>query len=403
MRNVARPVRVCRIIGRLNIGGPARHAILLTDGLRARGYETVLVAGQEGPDEGTLRDLAAEKGVAPMLLPELGREVRPGRDLIALAKLVRLIQRLRPDIVHTHTAKAGALGRVAAKLAGAPILVHTFHGHILHGYFSRGTTGLFLAIERHLGRLSTKILTVSEGQRVELLGLQIGTPNTVDVMPLGLELDRFLHPDLRRGEIRQQFGASPDTALVGIVARLVPIKDHGTFLAAAADLCRRRSNIRFLVVGDGELRSTLERQAGALGLGACVHFLGWRRDLEPIYADLDLVVLSSRNEGTPACLIEAMAAGLPVVATRVGGVPDLVVDEKTGSLVPPGDPGALSRAIEALLCDPDRRREMGRLAREAVYPKYSDAALIDRMDDLYSSLLATRTDDDRGTTRGTRR
>jgi glycosyltransferase involved in cell wall biosynthesis len=394
---MGRPVRVCRIIGRLNIGGPARHAILLTDGLRARGYETVLVAGREGPEEGTLRDLAAERGLPALFLHELGREVRPGRDFIALAKLVRLIRRLRPDIVHTHTAKAGALGRVAAKLAGAPILIHTFHGHILHGYFSRGATGLFLAIERQLGRLSTKILTVSEGQRLELLGLRIGTPDTLDVMPLGLELDRFLHAGLRRGEIRHELGAAPETALVGIIARLVPIKDHGTFLEAAAKLCRHRSNVRFLVVGDGELRSALERQAGALGLGARVHFLGWRRDLEPIYADLDLVVLSSRNEGTPASLIEAMAAGIPVVATRVGGVPDLVADEKTGSLVPPGDPGALSRAIETLLCDPDRRREMGRLAREAVYPKYSDAALIDRMDDLYSSLLAARTDEDRMT------
>lgn len=387
---MARPVRICRVIGRLNIGGPARHAILLTDGLRARGYETVLVAGQEAPHEGTLRDLAAEKGIAATFLPELGREIRPGRDLMALAKLVRLMQRLRPDIVHTHTAKAGALGRVAAKLAGAPILVHTFHGHILHGYFSRGTTGVFLAIERQLGRLSTKILTVSEGQRLELLRRRIGRPETVEAMPLGLELDGLLQPSRRRGELRRHLGVSPDAALIGIIARLAPIKDHGTFLEAAADLYRRRSHVRFLIVGDGELRSTLEQRVTALGLGPCVHFLGWQRDLEPIYADLDLVVLSSRNEGTPACLIEAMAAGLPVVATRVGGVPDLVADEKTGLLVPPGDAAALSQAIEVLLGDANRRHEMGRLGREAVFPKYSDAALIDRMDDLYSSLLATR-------------
>ncbi len=398
---MADPVRVCRIIGRLNIGGPARHAILLTDGLRARGYETVLVAGREGPQEGTLRDLAAEKGIATTLLPELGRDVRPGRDLMALAKLVQLMKRLRPDIVHTHTAKAGALGRVAAKLAGAPILVHTFHGHILHGYFSRGTTRVFLAIERRLGRLSTKILTVSEGQRLELLRLGIGTPNTVEVMSLGLELDRFLQLSRRRGEVRRQLGLALDTALVGIIARLVPIKDHVTFLEAAADVHRRRPNVRFLIVGDGELRSTLEQRTRTQGLGACVHFLGWQRDLEPIYADLDLVVLSSRNEGTPMCLLEAMAAGLPLVATRVGGIPDLVADEKTGLLVPPGDPAALSQAIEALLCDANRRFEMGQLAREAVYPKYSDTALIDRMDDLYCSLLATRIGADGRTTRGT--
>ena len=394
------PVRICRIIGRLNIGGPAIHAILLTQGLRDRGYETLLVAGREGPQEGNLRDLAAEKRVEPLFIPELGREVRPDRDLVALWKLVRLLRRQRPDIVHTHTAKAGALGRVAAKLAGVPTVLHTFHGHILHGYFSRGITRLFLGVERRLARLSTKILTVSEGQRRELLRLRIGRPETVGVMPLGLELDGLLRSDLRRGEIRRRLGASPEAPLVGIVARLVPIKDHSTFLQAAADLHRYRSDVRFLIVGDGELRPALEQQARALGLDERVHFLGWQRDLEPIYADLDLVVLSSLNEGTPVSLIEAMAAGLPVVATRVGGIPDLVADGKTGLLVPPQDCKALIRAMEMLLGNAERRREMGRLGREAVYPMYSDAALIDRMDRLYSSLLAPRFDDPSNACRG---
>ena len=380
-------VRICRIIGRLNIGGPAIHAILLTEGLRSRGYETLLVSGQEGPGEGSLRDRAVQKGLAPLFLPELGRELRPGRDLTALLKLVRLLRQQQPEIVHTHTAKAGALGRIAAKIAGIPIVVHTFHGHVMHGYFSRRVTRLFLAIERRLAMASTKILTVSEGLREELLRLRIGRPETVGVMPLGLELDGLLRSDRRRGELRRRLGISPEVPLVGIIARLVPIKDHSTFLEAAADLHRSRPDVRFLIVGDGELRPHLEQQAHALGLSQCVTFLGWQRELEPIYADLDLVVLSSLNEGTPVSLIEAMAAGLPVVATRVGGVSDLVEHGKTGLLVPPKDPEAFSGAMEALLGDPDRGREMGRLARETVYPTYSDAALIDRMDHLYSSML----------------
>lgn len=381
------PIRVCRIIGRLNIGGPAIHAILLTRGLRARGYETVLVAGREGEREGSLRDLAAEKGVEPLFLPELGREVRPGGDLVAFFRLLRLFRQQQPDIVHTHTAKAGALGRVAAKLAGIPIIIHTFHGHIFRGYFSRGAARFFLTIERRLASASTKVLTVSEGQRQDLLRLRIGSSETVGVMPLGLELDNLLRSHLRRGEVRRRLGASHEVPLVGIIARLVPIKDLDTFLEAASDLRRSRPDVRFLIVGDGELRPLLEQRARALGLDGSAHFLGWQRDLEPIYADLDLLVLSSLNEGTPVSLIEGMAAGLPVVATEVGGVPDLVENGKTGLLVPPKDPGALSAAMDTLLGDADRRREMGRLGREAVYPKYSDAALMDRMDRLYSSLL----------------
>ena len=379
--------RICRIIGRLNIGGPAIHAILLAEGLRSRGYETVLVSGQEGPREGSLRDRAVQKGVAPLFLRELGREVRPGRDLLALCKLVRLLRQQQPEIVHTHTAKAGALGRIAAKIVGTPLVVHTFHGHIMHGYFSRGVTRLFLATERRLAMVTTRILTVSAGLRDELLRLGIGRPDTVEVMPLGLELDGFLRSDLRRGEFRRRLGISPEVPLVGIIARLVPIKDHTTFLEAASDLHRSRPDVRFLIVGDGELRPQLEQRAVAFGLNHCVDFLGWQRELEPIYADLNLVVLSSLNEGTPVSLIEAMAAGLPVVATRVGGVSDLVEHGKTGLLVPPKNPVALSEAMKALLGDPDRGRQMGRLARETVYPKYSDAALLDRMDRLYSSML----------------
>lgn len=381
------PIRVCRIIGRLNIGGPARHAILLTQGLRAYGYETVLVVGREGASEGNLHDLAAEKGVKPLILPQLGREVRPHRDGAALLTLVRLLRRLRPDIVHTHTAKAGALGRVAAKLAGVPIIIHTFHGHVLDGYFNRGATRFFLGIERYLAAITTKVLTVSDGQRRDLLRLGIGRPETVGVMPLGLELDGFLRSDLRRGEVRRRLGISMETPLIGIIARLAPIKDHATFLEAASELRKSHPDIRFLIVGDGERRSHLEQQAHALGLSDCIHFVGWQRDLEPIYADLDLVVLSSLNEGTPLSLIEAMAAGLPVVATKVGGVPDLVADGKTGLLVPPKDPMAMSRAVDTLLGDANRRRQMGRMGRDAVYPLYSNAALIDRMHRLYSALL----------------
>lgn len=348
-----------------------------------------MVAGREGSHEGSMWTLAAEKGVEPFLVPELGREVRPVNDLVALFKLVRLFRQQRPAIVHTHTAKAGTLGRIAARMVGVPIVIHTFHGHIFNGYFSPAVTRLFLTIERRLARMSTKIVTVSEGQREELLGQGIGAPEQVIAIPLGLELDGLLASEQRRGELRQQLGVPSETPLIGIVARLVPIKDIDTFLEAASDVRRSWPDVRFLIVGDGELRLSLTQQARALGLERCAHFLGWERDLAPIYADLDLVALSSLNEGTPVSLIEAMAAGLPVVATRVGGVPDLVEHGKTGLLVPPKDPKALSMAMRTLLDDATRRREMGRLGREAVYPKHSDGALLNRIDQLYASLLVS--------------
>jgi glycosyltransferase involved in cell wall biosynthesis len=297
----------------------------------------------------------------------------------------------RPHIVHTHTAKAGTLGRVAARLAGVPVVVHTYHGHVFHGYFSPARTRLFLAVERWLARCTDCLLTVSDTVRQELLSLKISVPERLRVMPLGLDLDRFLVCDSSRGQLRAELGIDPEALLVGMVARLVPIKRHEWFLQAAAEVARRHSRCQFLVVGDGERRAGLERLVHRLALNSRVHFLGWRQDLERIYADLDLVVLTSANEGSPVSLIEAMASAKPVVATRVGGVPDLVEDGITGLLVPPENPAALAKAMESLLADSVRRRVFGEAGRERVYPAFSAKRLLRDMDQLYTDLVS-RTD-----------
>lgn len=380
-------IRVLRVIARLNIGGPAIHATLLTERLDPRRYDSLLVAGTEDPREGNYLALEDKSLDRLRVLPALGREVRGWQDLTALYQLIRLMREVRPTIVHTHTAKAGTLGRLAARLAGVPVVVHTYHGHVFYGYFSPRTTRLYLAIERWLARRTDRLLTVSETVRRELLALGIGTPERLTVMPLGLDLDRFLDCGGTRGQLRAELGVGADTPLVGIVARLVPIKAHEVFLEAAATLARQVPDSRFLVIGDGERRSELEGLARGLGLGDRVRFLGWRRDLERIYADLDLVVLTSRNEGSPVSLIEAMAAGRSVVATRVGGVPDLVEDGVTGCLVPAGDSHALAGAIGALLRDPDRRRSLGAAARKHVYPAFSADRLLADMDRLYRELI----------------
>ena len=289
--------------------------------------------------------------------------------------------------MHTHTAKAGTLGRLAAILAGVPVRVHTFHGHVFDGYFSPATTRAFLAIERALARRTQRILTVSDSVREELLALGIGRPDQVTVVPLGLELEPFARAHEHRGELRRELGIAAETPLVGIVARLVPIKAHEVFLAAAARIVASVPSCRFVVVGDGERRDELVALATRTGLAERCHFLGWRADLERINADLDVAVITSRNEGSPVALIEAMAAGLPVVATAVGGVPDLVVEGTHGHLVPVDDAAAIAAATVALLRAPEQRRAFGAAGRERVLARHGAERLVAQIDDIYRAEL----------------
>lgn len=381
-------IRVLRIIARLNVGGPALHTVLLNERLPAERYESRLVTGVPDAAEGDYVEL---HGLAPeriVRVPALGRELSGSRDLKALAELVRLMRRVRPHVVHTHTAKAGTLGRIAAIVARVPVRVHTFHGHVFDGYFSPAKTRAFLAIERALARRTQRILTVSDHVRDELLALGIGRPGNTTVVPLGLDLDPFARADAHRGELRRELGVAADTPLVGIVARLVPIKAHEVFLAAAARIAERVPACRFVVVGDGERRAELEDLAARSGLAERVRFLGWRADLARIHADLDVAVLTSRNEGSPVALIEAMAAGLPVVSTSVGGVPDLVSEGVHGHLVAMDDAAALADATIGLLADPARRRALGSAGRTRVLARHGADRLVNDVDRVYREELA---------------
>jgi glycosyltransferase involved in cell wall biosynthesis len=376
-------VKIVRIIARLNVGGPAIHVVLLTARLRARGYETILVKGTEAPSEGDMLDFARDLDVRPVVLPQLGREIRWWDDVMAFWNLLTLIRRERPDIVHTHTAKAGLLGRIAAWLAGVPLVVHTFHGHVFQGYFSPARTRIFVALERWLARRTHRLVAVSERVRDEVLARGIGRPERFHVVPVGLDLQRFAECDPRRGQLRVELRLPPQAPLVGIVARLVPIKRHELFLAAAAAVATRMPSCRFLVVGDGERRHALEGMARELGITDRVLFLGWRRDLERIYADLDVAVLTSANEGSPVSLIEAMASGVPVVGPRVGGVPDVIDDGVSGIVVPPGDAAPVAEAIVRLLGDVELRRKMGAAARERALRLYGADRLVADITALY--------------------
>jgi glycosyltransferase involved in cell wall biosynthesis len=380
---------VLRVIARLNMGGPAHHVGLLESMLDRERYETLLLYGEVGPGEASLEESVRARRVALAKVPGLRPELRPHEDLRALVSLVRAVRRLRPDIVHTHTAKAGTLGRLAAVLGGGPrpVIVHTFHGHVLEGYFDPLRTATYRATERRLAGVSDALIGVSRATVDDLVRLGIAPRRTFRVIPVGLDLEPFLHLQKSDGVgFREEAGARNGDVLLTFVGRLVPIKRVDVLLRAVARARAGGAPLRLAVVGDGPLRSDLERLAHELGVADVARFMGYRSEMAPVTAASDLAVLSSANEGTPVSLIEAAAAGRPAVATAVGGVPD-VVTQDTGVLVQEGDVEALGRAVARLAADPQLRMTMGTSARAHVAERFSAIRLVRDVDDLYRELL----------------
>lgn len=388
-------MKVLRVIARLNVGGPARHVVLLDSGLRERGYETLLVHGSVGSGEASLEHLAAERGLPVSKLPELGPRIAALDDLRALIKLVRLTLREQPDIIHTHTAKAGTLGRVAAFLynttrprARRALVVHTFHGNVLSGYFGSTTSALVRGAERTLAAITDCIVTLSPLQREEIVTrFRVAPADRVAVVPLGLDLDRLLAlPPLDKRSRAQ----AHDGVVIGFVGRFVPIKNLPLLVSAFAGCARDVPGVTLVLAGDGPSRPDVERAVREAGIADRVRFAGWTEDLTTIYATMDVCALSSTNEGTPVALIEAMAAGRAVVATAVGGVPDLVDPEVNGLLVPSNDREALTQALVRLARSPEDRVRFGAAAREAVARRFSPDRLANDIDELYRTGLSGR-------------
>jgi glycosyltransferase involved in cell wall biosynthesis len=387
------PVRVLQIIARLNIGGPALHAITLTRRLEPRGYRTTLVRGTEDASEGSMDYLADELGVHPVRVGTLRRD--PGaHDVRALLELMRIVRRERPQVVHTHAAKAGTLGRIAAILVPSrrrPVLVHTFHGHSLSGYFSSRRERLFLAVERALAKRTDRLIAVSAQVRDELVAMGVAGPERFEVIPLGFDLSPFqvgTEERERRGRaLRAKLGIPADARVVTLIARLVAIKRVDRFLRVAARLAGR-DDVRFIVVGDGELRDQLRATAEAARLDAArLTWTGFRRDIPDLCFASDVVVLTSDNEGTPVSLIEAQAAGTPVVSTNVGGVPAVVRDGVTGFVVDPSDEHGMAEAIGRVLDDAELAARLSAAGAERA-ASFGIDELVDRVDRLYRQLLA---------------
>jgi glycosyltransferase involved in cell wall biosynthesis len=390
-QGAAEPIKVLRVIARLNVGGPALHVAYLTAGLADRGYETTLVAGTLAYGEESMASVSEARGVRIETLPALHREIGPLRDARAILRLARLIREQRPAILHTHTAKAGAVGRIAALLAGGarpPIVVHTFHGHVLRGYFNPVTTFGFRTLERWLARITTALIAVSPEVRDDLVKLRVAPASKFAIVRLGIELDeRTDVSSAARAETRRQLGIGEAAFVVGWVGRMTAVKRTDDVIRALRGLVDRGVDAYVCLVGDGPDRDHLERYAHELGVVKRCLFVGYQSDVARFYSAIDALVLPSVNEGTPVSVIEALAARRPVVATRVGGTPDVIRDGVDGYLVDVGDTNALSERLAGLASDPERRARMGSEGHERVLGRYAVERLVDDIDLLYRSLL----------------
>ena len=389
------PINVVRVITRLNIGGPSIQATRLS-ALDRDGFNTTLIHGRLGDGEGDMSYLIAP-GSRAIYLDTLCRPLSPLNDLRAGLQLLGELRRARPQIVHTHMAKAGLLGRLAAagynlSRGSAPRarVIHTYHGHVLEGYFSPLMTRIFVGFERMLARVSDTIVAISpaiEGELRDHFG--IGRADQYRVIPLGFDLAPFAAVnDVTRIRARQDLRLAADADVICTVGRLTAIKQHRLFLETVAAVARSRPALVALIAGDGELRSDLERYAGELGIADRVRFLGWRRDLATIYAASDVFLLTSRNEGTPVALIEAMASGIPGVSTDVGGVKDVIVSDDAGTRVGEHRADALAAPVIGYLAAPEMRRQSGVRARAAVLDRFSLDRLVHDVRTLYRDLLA---------------
>lgn len=407
-------MKIVRIIARLNVGGPARHVVWLTNGLQTNEFQSVLLTGTVPKGEEDMRWFTDANEVKPFYIPEMSRELSV-KDAVSLWKVFRQLRREKPDIVHTHTAKAGTIGRAAGflykwltpkTLIGKPRpvkFVHTFHGHVFHSYYGRGKTKVFLFIEKFLARFATDKIIVISNQQFREIHEQFGVGKTSQfkIVPLGIDLEQFAESRAKQPILREEINAAPDEILVGLVGRLTEIKNI-SLLLRVAKLYKDSSNkdspkLSFIIIGDGNLRESLEKEAADLNVKDIVEFLGNRNDTDVFYAGLDIVALTSHNEGTPLSLIEAMANGLPVISTAVGGTVDLLGSEiekkgnfaicERGIKVKPNDAKDFLSGLIYLAKNKTLREKLSRQGKDFVISNYSKERLINEIKDLYRDLF----------------
>lgn len=395
--------RILRILNRLAVGGPVLNTTYLTKYL-APEYETLLVVGERESHEKSADFLTEKLGIHYTTIAGMGRAVNPISDYKAYGDLKKLIKDFKPHIVHTHAAKPGAIGRLAASAMNVPVIVHTFHGHVFHSYFNSATTKFFINAERYLAKKSSAIIAISDQQKRELVqDFKIAPDEKFHVIPLGLDLDAFATgQEEKRKNFRNEFDVADDEIAIGIIGRLVPVKNHELFLNAIAHVLHNTAKkVKAFIIGDGETRKSLEENAQQLGIGFTtekdkVHphpvvFTSWRNDVDVVMAGLDIVTLTSFNEGTPVSLIEAQAANKPIVSTRVGGISDIVVEGETALLADVQDTTTFANQLLHVVQDDALRNRLGSTGRQHVVARFSYQRLMRDMSALYHDLLSKKT------------
>jgi len=387
-----KPVKVLHIITRLILGGAQENTLLTVEGLgKRRGYEATLITGLPLGPEGSLVEEAESKGIHPMVIPGMRREVNPGRDILTFIKLYRLIKEGDYDIVHTHSSKAGILGRLAAYLAGTKVIIHTIHGLPFHEYQSQWVNYFYILCERLAALVTDKIITVAEAMTGKALAAKIAPEEKFITIYSGMELDKFLEPGVTSNK-RKEMGIEPDVPVVGKLARLFPLKGHKYLLAAAAEVARVYPQVKFLLVGDGILRKSLEKQAEELGIKEKIIFGGLvpREEIPGLLAIMDIVVHTSLREGLARVLPQALAGGKPVISFNIDGASEVVKEGETGHLVPAEDSRGLAEAIIDLLRDKEKAKRMGEAGKRLVDPAFRAEVMVDRIAELYEELLKLR-------------
>ena len=381
-------IKIISVVTRVAMDSAGKQAILITDNLDKDIYDPILVTGSCEANEVDMSRWVDERDIRHVHIPEMKREIRPVQDFIAICKMFRLFIKEKPDIVHTRTAKCGTIGRVAAKLAGVPIIIHTFDGHVFSGYFGKFKTSIILTIERILARFTTRIIAISNCQKKELVDyLKISDPDKISVVHIGFDFSQFKPAN---GELRRELKLEDNDLLVGFVGRLAPIKRVDRLINAYARVAEEIPQGKFVFVGDGELRAEMEELVREKKLSDKTFFLGVRQDLESVYSGIDVIALSSDNEGTPAVLIEALAYGKPAVSTDVGGISDVVTDGFSGLLAQPNGSGDLAQALLTVLSSQNLRNTMGRNGRDEMLRKFSLENLIQKLDTLYMNELSLK-------------
>jgi glycosyltransferase involved in cell wall biosynthesis len=394
--------RVFRLINRFNLGGPTFNVTYLSKFLSPE-FETMLAGGSKDELEASSEHIPLEYGIQPLIIEKMKRSINPGNDIAAYATIKKIIKEYKPHIVHTHASKAGFLGRMAAISCNVPVIVHTFHGHVFHSYFNNIQTSIYKNIEKYLASKSTALIALSEKQKTELSEIhKIAPPDKFQIIPLGFDLERFwTNTGEKRKIFRTKHGLPDDTVAVGIMGRLVPIKNHALFLNAFKNASERsQKNAKAFIIGDGELKESLVNQCIKNNLtystlekpnpSAKVIFTSWIKDTDIAMAGLDIVALSSRNEGTPVSLIEAQAAGKPVISTIAGGIENVVKPGETALLSPVNDLQLFSDNLYTLLDNSELRHNLSIGGREFVSKNFSYLTLADNMSNLYKKLLTDK-------------